>query len=249
MDELARRAGVTKPVIYELFGSKEGLFRACLEGLALRLAERDRGGGARGRCGRRGAGSGGAASGRRACLPSLRLGEPLRLRASLRGPLLRCRRERAPPAGRPDPRADEGAGAGGRGPARARGGGERRQLGVRGRGPLDVGPPGDGRRAAWRTGPSSCSCQDYGGSRDAAPSGRDRRHRLLGPRNGDQAEAGGRGGLRAARARRRHRRHLARQHLSRAAAATCRRTSTRSRSRRTRTGRARSRRSPRSSTT
>ena len=34
------RAGVTKPVIYELFGSKEGLFRACLEGLALRLAER-----------------------------------------------------------------------------------------------------------------------------------------------------------------------------------------------------------------
>ncbi len=39
MDELARRAGVTKPVIYELFGSKDGLFRACLEGGALRLAE------------------------------------------------------------------------------------------------------------------------------------------------------------------------------------------------------------------
>jgi AcrR family transcriptional regulator len=39
MDELARRAGVTKPVIYDLFQSKEGLFRACLEGLALRLAE------------------------------------------------------------------------------------------------------------------------------------------------------------------------------------------------------------------
>jgi AcrR family transcriptional regulator len=39
MDEIARRAGVTKPVIYELFGSKEGLFRACLEGLALRMAE------------------------------------------------------------------------------------------------------------------------------------------------------------------------------------------------------------------
>jgi AcrR family transcriptional regulator len=38
MDELARRAGVTKPVIYEQFGSKDGLFRACLEGLALRLA-------------------------------------------------------------------------------------------------------------------------------------------------------------------------------------------------------------------
>jgi AcrR family transcriptional regulator len=39
MDELARRAGVTKPVIYELFQSKEGLFRACLEALALRLAQ------------------------------------------------------------------------------------------------------------------------------------------------------------------------------------------------------------------
>src|SRR5512132_3884433 len=39
MDELARRAGVTQPVIYELFGSKEGLFEACLDGLALRLAE------------------------------------------------------------------------------------------------------------------------------------------------------------------------------------------------------------------
>ena len=39
MDELARRAGVTKPVIYELFGSKDGLFRACLESLARRLAE------------------------------------------------------------------------------------------------------------------------------------------------------------------------------------------------------------------
>jgi AcrR family transcriptional regulator len=39
MDELARRAGVTKPVIYELFGSKDGLFEACLEGLALRMAE------------------------------------------------------------------------------------------------------------------------------------------------------------------------------------------------------------------
>src|SRR5215210_5116121 len=39
MDELARRAGVTKPVIYELFGSKDGLFRACLEGLAQRLAD------------------------------------------------------------------------------------------------------------------------------------------------------------------------------------------------------------------
>jgi AcrR family transcriptional regulator len=40
MDELARRAGVTKPVVYELFGSKDGLFRACLERSAERLATR-----------------------------------------------------------------------------------------------------------------------------------------------------------------------------------------------------------------
>ena len=38
MDELARRAGVTKPIIYELFGNKDGLFRACLERSAERLA-------------------------------------------------------------------------------------------------------------------------------------------------------------------------------------------------------------------
>jgi AcrR family transcriptional regulator len=31
MDELARRAGVTKPVVYELFGSKDGVFAACVE--------------------------------------------------------------------------------------------------------------------------------------------------------------------------------------------------------------------------
>ena len=31
MDELARRAGVTKPVVYELFGSKDGVFGACVE--------------------------------------------------------------------------------------------------------------------------------------------------------------------------------------------------------------------------
>lgn len=39
MDELARRAGVTKPVVYELFGNKDGLFRACVERSAERLAE------------------------------------------------------------------------------------------------------------------------------------------------------------------------------------------------------------------
>jgi AcrR family transcriptional regulator len=40
MEELARRAGVTKPVIYEIFGSKEGLYRACVEHTAGDLAAR-----------------------------------------------------------------------------------------------------------------------------------------------------------------------------------------------------------------
>ena len=38
MDELARRAGVTKPVVYELFGSKDGLFAACVDRSIERLA-------------------------------------------------------------------------------------------------------------------------------------------------------------------------------------------------------------------
>jgi AcrR family transcriptional regulator len=38
MDELARRAGVTKPVVYELFGSKDGLFGACVDRPIERLA-------------------------------------------------------------------------------------------------------------------------------------------------------------------------------------------------------------------
>ena len=38
MDELCRRAGVTKPVVYELFGSKDGLFRACVDRAIGRLA-------------------------------------------------------------------------------------------------------------------------------------------------------------------------------------------------------------------
>ena len=38
MEELARRAGVTKPVIYELFESKEGLFRACVDRANERMA-------------------------------------------------------------------------------------------------------------------------------------------------------------------------------------------------------------------
>jgi AcrR family transcriptional regulator len=39
MDELARRAGVTKPVVYELFGSKDGVFEACVARSIDRLAE------------------------------------------------------------------------------------------------------------------------------------------------------------------------------------------------------------------
>jgi AcrR family transcriptional regulator len=38
MEELAGRAGVTKPVVYELFGSKEGLFGACVDRSIERLA-------------------------------------------------------------------------------------------------------------------------------------------------------------------------------------------------------------------
>ena len=39
MEELARRAGVTKPVVYELFGSKEGLFGARVDRSIARLAD------------------------------------------------------------------------------------------------------------------------------------------------------------------------------------------------------------------
>jgi AcrR family transcriptional regulator len=43
MEELARRAGVTKPVVYELFESKDGLFRVCveraIEGMAASIVE------------------------------------------------------------------------------------------------------------------------------------------------------------------------------------------------------------------
>jgi AcrR family transcriptional regulator len=38
MEEIARRAGVTKPVIYELFESKDGLFRACVDRAIERMA-------------------------------------------------------------------------------------------------------------------------------------------------------------------------------------------------------------------
>ena len=40
MDELARRAGVSKPVIYDLVGNKEQLFRACMGRLSDDLAAR-----------------------------------------------------------------------------------------------------------------------------------------------------------------------------------------------------------------
>jgi AcrR family transcriptional regulator len=40
MDELARRAGVSKPVIYDLVGSKEALFRRCFEFSGEELAQR-----------------------------------------------------------------------------------------------------------------------------------------------------------------------------------------------------------------
>lgn len=40
MDELSRRVGVSKPVIYALFGSKEELFRRCVERMSATLAQR-----------------------------------------------------------------------------------------------------------------------------------------------------------------------------------------------------------------
>ena len=39
MDELCRRAGVTKPVVYELFQSKDGLFLACVDRAVERMAD------------------------------------------------------------------------------------------------------------------------------------------------------------------------------------------------------------------
>jgi AcrR family transcriptional regulator len=39
MEELARRAGVTKPVVYDLFESKDGLFRACVDRAIARMAD------------------------------------------------------------------------------------------------------------------------------------------------------------------------------------------------------------------
>jgi AcrR family transcriptional regulator len=39
MEELCRRAGVTKPVVYELFGSKDGLFRECVDRAVRRMAD------------------------------------------------------------------------------------------------------------------------------------------------------------------------------------------------------------------
>jgi AcrR family transcriptional regulator len=38
MEELCRRAGVTKPVVYELFQSKDGLYRVCVDRATRRMA-------------------------------------------------------------------------------------------------------------------------------------------------------------------------------------------------------------------
>ena len=40
MDELSRRVGVSKPVVYALVGSKEELFRRCVERMSATLAQR-----------------------------------------------------------------------------------------------------------------------------------------------------------------------------------------------------------------
>ena len=39
MEELATRAGVTKPMVYELFGSKDGVFRACVDRAVGQMAQ------------------------------------------------------------------------------------------------------------------------------------------------------------------------------------------------------------------
>ena len=40
MDELARRAGISKPIVYDHFGSKDGVFNACVERNTRALTER-----------------------------------------------------------------------------------------------------------------------------------------------------------------------------------------------------------------
>jgi AcrR family transcriptional regulator len=40
MDELARRAGISKPIVYDHFGSKDGVFRACVERTTRALTRR-----------------------------------------------------------------------------------------------------------------------------------------------------------------------------------------------------------------
>src|SRR3954470_3548476 len=39
MDEIARRVGVTKPMLYSYFGSKEGLYLACIDRAARPMIE------------------------------------------------------------------------------------------------------------------------------------------------------------------------------------------------------------------
>ena len=152
---------------------KEGLFRACLEGLALRLRGGLRATRASARTGAaapaRGRTARGAAAGRRARVPPLRRREPRGLGASLRGPLLATppcsvrRRQAALILELMGEMAPEDV--------------DPRELEVAAHA-VNSAYEGvahwmwdhpDVPSSSWRTGPSSCSCQDYGGSRDPAP--------------------------------------------------------------------------------
>ena len=159
MDELARRAGVTKPVVYELFGTKDGLFRACLERSAERLAEvvaeavraETRAGGAL----------------RAGGLAFLRFAADHRVAWELMmegrfSDAAEVRRRQAALVHRAAAERRRGAWTRASSSCRPRG-----QLRLRGRGPLDVGAPRGPARAAGRLDRRAARCQDYGGSRDA----------------------------------------------------------------------------------
>ncbi len=211
MDELARRAGVTKPVIYDLFGSKEGLYRHCVDRSAEQLrdavfeaarAETEV-----------------EAKLRAGCLAFLRFAVEHRVAWDV---LFLAPDGRFADAGAGHPRPPGGAR---RRPARRGGRAGRRPR------PSSTRSSRSSTAAArrWRAGPSSTptrrsstsptssshsSPPDSGASRDPPPH-RHRRLRLLRAGHGHPPQAGGRARLRGARARRRPRRHLARQHLPR----------------------------------
>ena len=195
MDELARSAGVTKPVVYDSSAAR----RASTSPACERSAS--------------------AAARRRADATRAADGVEARLRAggwrSCASPpataclgLLSTRRRFADQAQPPRRQAELSTSCAPRPPTATRAargvacrqrGSRRRRL----RGAPDV-PLEDRDCRASHPG--------LGGSRDPPPH-RDRRHRLLRDRHGDPAAPGRRARLRAARARRRARRHLARQHL------------------------------------